>query len=436
MLLFVAAAAACTFFSQYPTEALWGSAGRNNGLILLVVYCGVYFLITRCYVHKTTVFAVLAVCSGFVSLVALLNFFYLDPLSMFDRLSDSDSLIFISTIGNKNLLSSYLCLSLPATVTLFIHTKSKKAGALYLIASALGFAALMCADSDSGFLGIGAFCLVSLLLYIRDPGTLKKFLLALTIMLLGAKLLHPICTLSGAANKGMGSLQQIFVFSSLGTLLPAALALVTGVLYLVHWKKPRLQLPAATKGTLLLALAAGGLTLAVGFVYYTVLAPEQPLDERWSFLRLNDSWGTHRGFIWRRGLDIFRDFSLKEKLLGSGPDTFYLVFQPYFDELSQFGDSSTNAAHNEYLNYLVTQGLVGLGTYLTLVISSIATALRSAKKDPLSLVFACAVISYSVQALVNIAQPITTPIFIIFLALAARKLPQKVPKKPPASYKK
>lgn len=436
MLVFVAAAGVSTALSDYFTDSLYGTAGRNNGLILLLVYGGVYFMVSRCYVHREYVFAGLSLCSGFVSILALLNFFYLDPLGMFDQLNASDSLIFISTIGNKNLLSSYLCITLPATVSLFVHCEHKGLRSLYLICSALGFAALMCADSDSGFLGIGAFSLVGLCLYAREPGKLKRYLLALTLMLLAARLLQPVCTLPDFPNKGMGSLPHFFVFSPVMTGVLILLALITGMMYLLHWKKPQLMLPAGVRGILATALVAGGLTLVIGMLYYTFLDPSQPLDAPWNLLRLDDSWGTHRGFIWRRSMDIFSDFSWKEKLLGSGPDTFYPVFKPYFGELAQFGDTSTNAAHNEYIHYLITHGLVGLGAYLAVVIGSITQSLASAKKDPYALVFTCAVTGYSVQALVNIAQPITTPLLILFIALAARKLPEKAPKVPHTSYKK
>lgn len=433
MLVLVICAAVSTFLSQYPLEAILGSKGRNNGLVLLVVYGGVYFLITRCYEHMDGIFVGLASCAGFVSLMAVLNFFYLDPLRMHDQLSRSDSRIFISTIGNINLLSSYLCIVLPATVTLFVHTKGKGQGALYLLSSALGFAALMCADSDSGILGMGAFGVMGLLLYIREPGKLKKYLLALSVMFLAAKGLG---MLMDFPNKGMGIFQQFFVSSAWSTAILIVLALATGLLYLLHWKKPQMLLPTAVRSVFVVAVVIGVLALAVGIVYCSVLNSTQRLDAPWSFLRLDDSWGTHRGFMWRRSVDIFRDFSWKEKLFGSGPDTFYLVFQPYFGELSQYGETSTNAAHNEYLNILITQGLVGLTAYLAVILGSLLHALRCAKRDPYYLVFAAGVLGYSVQALVNVAQPITTPLFFLFLSLAARKLPKKEPKKPPTSYRR
>lgn len=436
MLVFLVAAAVSTMLSQYPAEALLGSMGRNNGMLLLLVYGGVYFLISRWNVRSEAAFAGLAICTCFVSTVALLNFFCLDPLKMLSRLSLEDRRIFISTIGNKNLLSSYLCITLPAVSALFVHSQKKGMQLLYGLSSVLGFAAMICADSDSVFLGMGAFCLLGLLVYIREPGRMKRFLLVLTVMLLAAKVLFSAGQYLKLDSRGMGSLQQWLLFSPYTTVILVVMAVLTIALYCLHRGKKELRLPAMVQMIPVMVIAAGVAAVVTGMVYYTVIEPDRPLSEPWNLLRLDDNWGTHRGFMWKRSIEIFKGFSWKEKLVGTGPDTFYFTFQPYFQELSQYGNSSTNAAHNEYIHYLITQGLIGLGAYLALLIGSMINALRCAKKEPVFLVFFCALVGYAAQAVVNIAQPITTPLLIIFLSLAAGRLPDHRKKIPYVPHKK
>ncbi|MBQ5755011.1 MAG: hypothetical protein IIV90_05025, partial [Oscillospiraceae bacterium] len=47
---------------------------------------------------------------------------------------------------------------------------------------------------------------------------------------------------------------------------------------------------------------------------------------------------------------------------------YYFRFLPYFSELNvKYNESSTNAAHNVYLNYLITHGILGFGAYLLFV---------------------------------------------------------------------
>lgn len=432
MVLFVLAAAVSALWSEYPAESFYGTLGRNNGVILLAVYAGVYFIVSRCYDHRNYIFVGLALCTTAVSVLAVLNFYHLDPLNMIRRLAPEDRLIFISTIGNKNLLSAYLCMMVPAAGALFIFGREKPVMVVSLLASMMGFAGLMCADSDSGFLGMGAFAVVFLLICIPNPERLKRYFLVLTVMLLGAR----VPALFGDHHKALGAFQQFFVASTESLCLIPVMAAVTALLYLLHHKKPQLRFPKGVRNVLSLMVAATLLATVAAVVYVTFLAPDYPLESPWTLLRVDDRWGTLRGFIWKRSFLLFGDFSLKEKLLGSGPDTYYGVFSHNFAELIQLGGNAADAAHNEYLNYLITQGLVGLGAWLTLLVSNLVHALRGMKTDPMYAVFAAAVIGCSAQAMVNIAQPITTPLMILFIALCGAKIPLTSTKGPSRAYHK
>ena len=128
-------------------------------------------------------------------------------------------------------------------------------------------------------------------------------------------------------------------------------------------------------------------------IYFTAIDTKTDLGELDRTLRFSDSWGTHRGFMWNKALEEFGKLSFVKKLFGTGPETFYYTFSPHFAELyDRFGDGSTDAAHNEYINYLLNIGIVGLAAYLTFAGSALVRV-------------------------VNIALPIATPLFFIFVAL-------------------
>lgn len=418
MLAFLAVCFLSTVFSVSPVEALLGTAGRNNGLLLMAIYVGIYFMVNRYGKPGPVVFAALGIVSAFVSLVAVLNFFSLDPLKMVNALSVADREIFFSTIGNKNLLSGYLCITLPVLTVLFVQDHRKWLRILSLICLAPGFAALMAADSDSGLLGLGVFTVVYLIRYVRHPKQLKRFFLVLTIMLLSARLLQLMALLPTLEGKTMSHFQRFFVFSSPGIGLLLAVALICVLLHFLEKKQPDLILPQWICWALMGLFGTVLLAAAVAVVILTA-NPDIPITGIWRHLRLDDTWGTNRGFMWGKTMDIFWDFPLWRKLIGSGPDTFYYMFKPYFQELTQYWTSSTNAAHNEYLNYLITVGFLGTSAYCTALISGAARCWRSIKQEPMAAVYFSAVLCYGAQALVSIAQPITTPLFILFLALCA-----------------
>ena len=129
----------------------------------------------------------------------------------------------------------------------------------------------------------------------------------------------------------------------------------------------------------------------------------------------NDYWGTHRGHNWRIGFTNFtQNFNLFQRLFGYGPDTYLIVSERTFYEemVSRFGEVY-DSAHNEYINYLICEGLIGLIAYLGAFISGLRLGIKQIKNNIYILAPIMAVIVYLVQAFVNIAIPITTPVFFV-----------------------
>lgn len=73
-----------------------------------------------------------------------------------------------------------------------------------------------------------------------------------------------------------------------------------------------------------------------------------------------------RTIVWYGAVDIWRHYPVS----GSGVETFaytYYNFKPVEHNLTSEWDLLYNKAHNEYLNYLATTGIVGLTSYLLLI---------------------------------------------------------------------
>ena len=76
--------------------------------------------------------------------------------------------------------------------------------------------------------------------------------------------------------------------------------------------------------------------------------------------------GQIRFIVWRGALDIFKHYPI----FGSGVETFaysYYQYRPVEHNLTSEWDFLYNKAHNEYLNYLATTGIIGLGTYMLVI---------------------------------------------------------------------
>ena len=416
-----------TLFSPYPKLAFWGeinehgvSAGRNNGLFLILIYVLIYFVITRFFRYKEVVFTALAVSCSVVYLLTVLNGYYLDPLNMLEQFKDSQPGVymeFFSTIGNKNMLASFICVTLPVSAVMAVLTESLWRRLIYLAASGLGMMAMIIGDSDSAMLGTAVFAMVFLVVFSRTTARLKRFFLTLSVMLASVGLLRLFSAAMGDNYKELGSIPKALLFSNYVYILLAVCAVLTAVLYLVDGKKPGMRLPKAVPAAL---GALFGLAVLTGFgifIYFSAIDTETPLGDMEKLLRMNDAWGTHRGIMWLRSFDIFADANPWQKLFGTGPDTFYFAFEKYFEQLAEYGNSSTDAAHNEYINYLITIGIAGLGSYLAFAGGALVRGFKAAKRNPAVLCCAAAVVAYLAQATVNIALPISTPLFIVFVSL-------------------
>ncbi|MDO8503505.1 MAG: O-antigen ligase family protein [bacterium] len=86
--------------------------------------------------------------------------------------------------------------------------------------------------------------------------------------------------------------------------------------------------------------------------------------------------GEIRKIVWKGALNIFRAYPI----FGSGVETFaysYYQFRPVEHNLTSEWDFLYNKAHNEYLNFLATTGVVGLGAYLLLIGAVISLFLKT-----------------------------------------------------------
>ncbi len=83
--------------------------------------------------------------------------------------------------------------------------------------------------------------------------------------------------------------------------------------------------------------------------------------------------GTIRKYVWQGAINAWNS-SWKTRFIGTGTETFafaFYQFKPKQHNLTSEWDFLYNKAHNEYLNYLATTGIFGLGSYLLLIGSSV-----------------------------------------------------------------
>ncbi len=91
-----------------------------------------------------------------------------------------------------------------------------------------------------------------------------------------------------------------------------------------------------------------------------------------------------RRIVWQGAFNIWRSSS-KTFWLGTGPETFamsYYQYRPVAHNYTSEWELLYNKAHNEFVNYLATTGVLGLGSYLLLLFLSVLQLLKNTFPKP------------------------------------------------------
>ncbi len=135
----------------------------------------------------------------------------------------------------------------------------------------------------------------------------------------------------------------------------------------------------------------------------------------------DDSFGSSRIFIWRNALPLIP----KRPLLGGGPDTLADKIGVIFETVKEDGtvkQAAIDAAHNEYLNIAVCQGIPALIAYLAAVVTTLLRFVKCRTKDSVASALATGMVCYCVQAFFGISIFISAAYFWIIWALLEQRI--------------
>lgn len=389
LLLFLVANILSTIFSIDPHTSIWGYYSRSNGgLLSLISYLLLYYAFVSNFT-KEDVFKFLkaALLGGFlVSLWAIPEHFGASPSCLILTgeanascwVQDVQARVF-ATLGQPNWLAAYLgMLIFPAFYFLLSSTK-KSSFILYSIFLNLFYLAFTFTYSRGATLGLIA--------------GLGVFIGSLTFVHLKGGQIN---------TKKLG----IVLGSFLMTTLVFGSALTSFKLISKFSPPPR---PALT----------------------STVAPKPTTTQ---LENGGTESGTIRLIVWRGALEIFKHYPI----FGSGVETFaysYYNFRPQEHNMVSEWDFLYNKAHNEFLNYLATTGLMGFLSYMAIIVTFfIWSARKILNKDPNYLIITAVLAAYTfylVQNFFGFSVVIIALFFYIFPALvfvATDSTSDKLPK--------
>lgn len=135
---------------------------------------------------------------------------------------------------------------------------------------------------------------------------------------------------------------------------------------------------------------------------------------------ISDTFGSGRIRIWKNVLSEISD----SPIIGKGPDTMKLEnfepFRRYYPDLGKTKTASIDVAHNEFLNILYHQGLLGLLAYLGFIFFTLREWWKK-KSNSAVLALGIAFICYIFQSLFTFSMCLTAPYFWICAGIIVRK---------------
>ncbi len=302
-----------------------------------------------------------------------------DIFHLYWEMPDEVQRDYISTIGNRTWFSGWFCAIFPLAIWLYIREEKKWKQtilALYLIMS---FSCLIVTFSDSGIFALAFVLFATLFLSLRRreyfTGALQVFFLVPFSGLLMA-IVRSVST--GIVREARG-VSRIFLHMGLMSVLLVAMAVLVMLTalkatekvgdaiygFVYKYRRVLFWVPVAGLGALIVFIA---LNTAGTF--------GEPIGG--SYLLFDNYWGDGRGTIWRVTVQMYKDLPLKNKLFGVGQDCFAIHAYQYEAYSTPFfmgwGNSIITNAHNEFLNGLLTFGLVGTLAYVGLFLAGIRAA--------------------------------------------------------------
>lgn len=408
--------------SEFFPDTLYGCPGRYHGMAALALYAAVYFCLSRFCGSKRGILPVFMAASSLVALLAVLNVFQVDPFQAYDHVALHERELFLSTIGNRNFLSSFFCLSVPVALVMFCAASNRKKAAWCAAALTLNFAGLFASNSDSGFAGAFVLFGAGAILLCRSVLICRRFLCSVFLFLMVGQLLRVACECDADVLFQFSGAAKILMDRRM--IVPACLLLAVCLIFSLN--KPH---RADRRRVAWFQRSAAGLFGAavlascIMFVWFTFFDRQTGLGEWETYFRFSGQWGNMRGSAWMYGMQAFGMLGAKDILIGTGPDTILQLFSKLFsDDMANGQLLVFDSVHNEYLQYLITTGILGLASYLILVAGSCVQGLRHANGSRFVVACSCSVMCYAVQGMFNISMISTTPLLFVMLALISSEL--------------
>lgn len=401
-----------------------GYKGWNMGLRSQLIFVALYFFISRLFMKSWFKdFIVLVLGSASIAFMfGVLHRFNIDPLGLYQDLNDGYKYQFISTLGQSSWFSSFMVVILPIGMALFMfNTERKSISNIFLGCFVfLSGATFVTQNSDSAYMAITFIMLILFSVSFTDNERFLKFWEMIIIMLGAMKLMGIFQILFPERATALDSL-SFFISKSAFTwgVFIIVVAFYVFIRNKIRGGKFNISDHKLIRNILIiLVIMCIPLGVLTAYLNTKGLLPTTALQNV-DYFTFKNEWGNHRGFIWRNMIEIMGEPTWRGMmLLGAGPDCLATVAYALEPRASEMLDYCAGAvivcAHNEWLNMLFNEGILGFISYIGIFISAFVTFIKKCN-NPIMTGCAASVAAYFFHNFFCYQQILCTPMIFCII---------------------
>ena len=397
-----------------------GNGSWHMGFLSQLLFLLSMLLVFYYFKNRIIIWAAAGLGAGITGLLTVLNRFDIYPLDMGNKYPG-----FISTLGQTNWATMYVACLMGVGIGLFINEEKLIKRIIILLVDALIFMGAWVVGSDTILPVIVAELFILLGICLKKREYMKRFVVILSVLgvvteiiyFLVFELFHDRFVFVDE-NDAVNSLlkKQIGVWF---IVVAALIFMLISLMKNKEWDSNIL--------TNLYKLMVAGVLLSVIFIIIAMVTVTNTPEKAGALanvrmLRFDYDWGTHRGLNWRCAVYGFARMSPLRKIVGTGQggfEAYIYSFQDFSDSLHEmYGKYKLMVAHNEYLNFLIENGIIGCLSYMGFMISSFSLLWKRAGESRLSLMALLSLSGY-IACSIFFFQHVYAPSFMyIFIAMA------------------
>ncbi len=421
-----------SFFASGDLKAcFWGYDGWYMGLFAQLTFVLLYFVFSRFCKDGKLVLTALCLFAAYAFVIGILHRLLIDPIGVYDNISDFYKNQFLSTMGQASWYSSFVCSILPLGVFCFYLAQKTWIRICSGIFTFTGFMTLVSQNTDSAYIASTAVFLLLLFVSVKSAGRMIRLCEIGLMYFLAPKAMWLLLKIHPNEILELDTISNTLLFDSRVWILPVICLLFMAFFYLLDKKGKYATNVMVVIRNIFYGLVVAGILSSILILVLSAKGKLSGiflmLSEKIPYLTWEAQWGNGRGFTWSFTGKMIAEMSLPRKLFGVGPDHFAgYAYSLYEEELNwKWGNNVLTNAHNEWVNMIVDYGFLGAAAYIGFFLSALVRFVKNSEDSPVLLCAAGCIVSYMGHNLFCYQQVLCTPFVFLVIALAEYQLRRK-----------